>query len=62
MILNKFTITRKFLSESESHRIRKIEFDWHLEPGPDGEHGAVNVVDFPDHVAKLHADSDIGFR
>ena len=23
--------------------------------------GAVNVLDFPAHVARLHADSDIGF-
>ena len=23
--------------------------------------GAVNVLDFPNHVARLHADSDIGF-
>ncbi len=31
------------------------------EPGPDGEHGPVNVADFAAHVASLHADSDIGF-
>jgi hypothetical protein len=31
------------------------------EPGPDGEHGAVHVADFAAHVARLHADSDIGF-
>ena len=36
--------------------------DWEGEPGPDGEHGAVNVLDFPAHVTRLHADSDIGFR
>ena len=36
--------------------------DWEGEPGPDGHPGAVNVLDFPAHVARLHADSDIGFR
>jgi len=35
--------------------------DWEGEPGPDGEYGPVNVEDFPSHVARLHADSDIGF-
>ncbi|XP_040567236.1 putative receptor-type tyrosine-protein phosphatase mosPTP-1 isoform X1 [Lepeophtheirus salmonis] len=35
--------------------------DWEGEPGPDGEKGPVMVDDFPSHVAKLHADSDIGF-
>lgn len=35
--------------------------DWEEEPGPDGERGAVNVEDFPAHVTRLHADSDIGF-
>ena len=35
--------------------------DWEEEPGPEGERGAVAVEDFPGHVTKLHADSDIGF-
>ena len=35
--------------------------DWEEEPGPDGERGAVAVDDFPAHVTRLHADSDIGF-
>lgn len=35
--------------------------DWEEEPGPEGERGAVAVEDFPAHVTKLHADSDIGF-
>lgn len=35
--------------------------DWEGEPGPDGEDGPINVADFTAHVAKLHADSDIGF-
>ena len=35
--------------------------DWEEEPGPDGERGAVSVEDFPAHVTRLHADSDIGF-
>jgi len=35
--------------------------DWEEEPGPDGGRGAVAVDDFPAHVSRLHADSDIGF-
>ena len=35
--------------------------DWEGEPGPDGEYGPVSVDDFPAHVGRLHADSDIGF-
>ena len=35
--------------------------DWEEEPGPDGGRGAVSVDDFPAHVSRLHADSDIGF-
>ena len=36
--------------------------NWEDEPGPDGAHsGAISVDDFPDHVAKLHEDSDFGF-
>ena len=35
--------------------------DWEEEPGPDGGRGAVAVDDFPAHVTRLHADSDIGF-
>ena len=36
--------------------------NWEDEPGPDGAHsGAIEVDDFPEHVAKLHEDSDFGF-
>ena len=37
--------------------------NWEDEPGPDGgaDSGAVQLEDFPDHVAKLHEDSDFGF-
>ena len=36
--------------------------NWEDEPGPDGTHsGAGSVEDFPEHVAKLHEDSDFGF-
>ena len=35
--------------------------DWEEEPGPEGGQGKVAVEDFPAHVTRLHADSDIGF-
>ena len=35
--------------------------DWEEEPGPEGARGAIAVEDFPAHVTRLHADSDIGF-
>ena len=36
--------------------------NWEDEPGPDGTHsGAISVEIFPEHVAKLHEDSDFGF-
>lgn len=36
--------------------------NWEEEPGPDGSHsGAISLEDFPEHVAKLHEDSDFGF-
>jgi hypothetical protein len=49
----------------EPHRIAPPASvpEWEDDPGPDGgEHsGAVSVTDFPNHVAKLHADTDAGF-